>query len=238
MPNRCGPTTSQGAPGTPPSTPPSTPPRRSCRCRGRPGWRREHRPRQPGTGRDGPRRPGPRSRRSARTPSGPVSMLITSVPSSTRAVGSDRSCASRTRSRWSCGTHAGGTGPTTALCSVLGYPTSNELPVGHLRHRLGDPQPPLDLDAAGGQRILEPPGPQQLHRPGADHRRPGQPEHVLPSLHQQHLDPEPGQRPGRRQARRPGPHHEHRDAGPPCSVTTVSLRHIIGHAVFRQTTCL
>ena len=83
-------------------------------------------------------------------------------------------------------------------------------PVGDRRQRLGEAQPPLHLDGAGQHLLLQAPGPQQLHRPGADHRRARQVRDRVPALDDQHRGAEPGQGHRRGQAGRPGADHQHR----------------------------
>ena len=66
----------------------------------------------------------PTSRSVARTPSGPASRPTTSVAELDAGGADERRCASSTRSRWSCGTHAGAVGLISAACSRVGSPTS------------------------------------------------------------------------------------------------------------------
>ena len=141
-----------------------------------------------------------RSRSVTRTRRARCRRPTSSVPSSNRVPGRDPTWRRSTASSQSCGTR-----PGRARADHRGLlaarvarprgrvPSAARASVGHSQSHTSASTPPARTS------LLEAPGPQQLHRAGADHRRPGQRRRLGPLLDEQRRDPVV------RRARRPPP---------------------------------
>ena len=128
--------------------------------------------------------------------------------------------------------HAGRAGRADHRALLPGRVTDRVRGAGRgVGQRVARPQLPLDVDAAGRDLAGQPPRAEDLHRPGAHHRRPRQARQVGPPLHDERPHAPAGQGDRRGEAR-PAPRR------PPAPASLACRSPFVGRPVFQKTACL